>query len=81
MRILAIAATLMLLFACKGERPPRDYRDTPPAATHPADSSAEAPGVKPTPEPDSGAGGNPAREPVPGETTTTGLKDQPPKGH
>src|SRR5436305_14870 len=44
MRITIIAASvLLLLSACRGEKPPRDYQNAPPAMTHPPTSSAQTP--------------------------------------
>jgi hypothetical protein len=70
MRITIIAASvLLLLSACRGEKPPRDYQNEPPAMTHPPTSSAQTPSANgmrgPGPEPSKGAEGrNITREPA-----------------
>jgi hypothetical protein len=70
MRTTIIAASLLLLLsACRGEKPPRDYQNAPPAMTHPPTSSAQTPtanGMRgPAPEPSKGAEGrNITREPA-----------------
>jgi hypothetical protein len=70
MRITIIAASvLLLLSACRGEKPPRDYQNAPPAMTHPPTSSAQTPSANgmrgPGPEPSKGAEGrNITREPA-----------------
>ena len=56
MRITSAAVvTLALLAACRGERVPRDYQNTPPAVTHPVTSSQQTPTAHglpgPAPEP------------------------------
>ncbi|HKO02978.1 MAG TPA: hypothetical protein VJ032_14865 [Thermoanaerobaculia bacterium] len=55
------AAAALLLAGCRGEPVPRDYRNHPPAMTHPASSSAETPtanGMRgAAPEPSQGAEG------------------------
>src|SRR5436305_2015586 len=37
MRTTVAIAAVVLLAACRGERVPRDYQNTPPAAAHPQD--------------------------------------------
>ena len=66
---LAASAALLLLAACRGERPPRDYQNSPPAMTHPATTSSQTPSAHgmpgPAPEPSKGAEGkNVGRKPV-----------------
>lgn len=70
----------VVLAACRGERPPRDYQNNPPAMTHPVDSSAQSPANQgmpgPKPEPSYGPEGK-TTQPVTATTTTT-LPDQAP---
>ena len=58
---IAIAAALVFLGACRGEKTPRDFQNAPPAMTHPANSSAQTPTAHgmpgPAPEPSKGAEG------------------------
>ena len=66
---LAASAALLLLVACRGERPPRDYQNNPPAMTHPATTSSQTPTANgmpgAAPEPSKGAEGrNVGRKPV-----------------
>src|SRR6185503_1940184 len=77
--ILIIAA----LAACRGEPTPRDYQNAPPAMTHPADSSAQAPSQhgmgQATPEPTSGVEGTAAPNTHSGaDPKTTTMPDTPP---
>jgi len=65
----AATAALLLLSACRGERPPRDYQNNPPAMTHPATTSSQTPTAQgmpgAAPEPSKGAEGkNVQRKPV-----------------
>ena len=82
MKIALAAATLSLL-ACRGEAPPRDYQNNPPAMTHPVTSKAQTPSQNgmpaAAPEPSTGAEGPsaPYRAKDPTAPTTT-LKDQAP---
>jgi hypothetical protein len=84
MRITIIAASvLLLLSACRGEKPPRDYQNAPPAMTHPPTSSAQTPtanGMRgPAPEPSKGAEGrNITREPASATAGTATLGNQAP---
>ena len=43
MRITTALAAAALLVACRGERVPRDYQNSPPAVTHPVTSSQQTP--------------------------------------
>jgi hypothetical protein len=75
---LAASAAFLLLVACRGERPPRDYQNSPPAMTHPATTSSQTPSANgmpgAAPEPSRGAEGrNVSRKPV------TPLPATPPK--
>ena len=77
MRLTAALAVTLLLAACRGERVPRDYQNTPPAVTHPVTSSQQTPTAHglpgPSPEPSTGVEGKslaPAKK----------LKDQAPSG-
>ena len=75
MRITIALAAAALLAACRGERVPRDYQNTPPAVTHPVTSSQQTPTAHglpgPAPEPSKGVEGpNPPPKPK--------LKDQAP---
>ena len=78
--LLIIAA----LAACRGEPTPRDYQNAPPAMTHPADSSAQAPSQhgmgQATPEPTSGVEGTaaPANTQSGPDPKTTTMPDTPP---
>jgi hypothetical protein len=84
MRITIIAASVVLLFsACRGEKPPRDYQNAPPAMTHPPTSSAQTPtanGMRgPAPEPSKGAEGiNVTRQPASGTAANEKLGNQAP---
>jgi hypothetical protein len=40
---LAACAAFFLLTACRGERTPRDYQNSPPAMTHPPTTSSQTP--------------------------------------
>src|SRR4051794_7997370 len=82
MRIVLAAATLSLL-ACRGEAPPRDYQNNPPAMTHPPNSKAQTPAQNgmpaPSPEPSSGAEGMSAPyKPKDPTAPSTTMKDQAP---
>ena len=57
--LVATAALLLLLAACRGEPAPRDYQNSPPAMTHPATTSSQTPTGMPgaAPEPSKGAEG------------------------
>ncbi|MGH9421282.1 MAG: hypothetical protein ACRD3J_14990 [Thermoanaerobaculia bacterium] len=61
MRITIAASILLLFAACRGEKPPRDYQNAPPAMTHPPTSSAQTPTAHglpgAAPEPSKGAEG------------------------
>jgi hypothetical protein len=67
MRSLAMFTAAALLAACRGEPVPRDYRNEPPAMTHPVTTSSGTPTAHgmpgPAPEPSSGAEGG-ATKPV-----------------
>jgi hypothetical protein len=84
MRITIVAASLLLLLAaCRGEKPPRDYQNAPPAMTHPATSSAQTPtanGMRgAAPQPSKGAEGiNVTRQPDSPNPPTEKLKNQAP---
>jgi hypothetical protein len=83
MRITIVAATLLLLAACRGEKVPRDYQNAPPAMTHPPMSSSQTPtanGMRgPSPQPSKGAEGiNVTRQPSSGTTPTEKLGNQAP---
>ncbi len=75
MRLPVALAVALLLVACRGERVPRDYQNTPPAVTHPVTSSQQTPTAHglpgPSPEPSTGVEGK--RLPPPAK-----LKDQAP---
>jgi hypothetical protein len=84
MRTAIIAASLLLLLsACRGEKPPRDYQNAPPAMTHPPTSSAQTPtanGMRgPAPEPSKGAEGrNVTRQPASPTPPTETIGNQAP---
>jgi hypothetical protein len=80
---IAVAAALILLGACRGEKTPRDYQNAPPAMTHPAKSSAQTPAANgmpgPAPEPSKGAEGpNITRKPASPVPPTEKLGNQAP---
>lgn len=72
------AAAALLLAGCRGEPVPRDYQNHPPAATHPATSSAETPtanGMRgAAPEPSKGAEGK-AIDPQPATPQNAPVTD------
>ena len=83
MRTIAIAAAALALAACRGEKPPRDYQNNPPAMTHPVTTSSDTPTAhgmpNAAPEPNSGVEGkNITRKPINPVPPSTTLKDQPP---
>jgi len=75
------AAFFVLAAACRGETPPRDYQNNPPAMTHPPQTQSQTPtaqGLPPAaPEPSTAVEGKTTKpvDPVPASGT---LKDQPP---
>lgn len=82
MRYVVLAA-LLLSLACRGERPPRDYQNAPPAMTHPPQTQSQTPaqnGMPPAaPEPSKGAEGrNITRQPASPVPATPKVKDQAP---
>ena len=81
MRITIALAAATLLVACRGERVPRDYQDSPPAVTHPVTSSQQTPTASglPNAAPESTAaeGKTNGKAVSPVQTSTT-LKDQAP---
>jgi len=83
MRITIIVSILLLFAACRGQRPPRDYQNEPPAMTHPPTSSAQTPAAHgmpgATPEPSKGAEGkNITRQPASPIPATEKLGNQAP---
>jgi hypothetical protein len=73
----------LLAAGCRGERPPRDYQNNPPAMTHPVDSKSQSPAQHgmpgPGPEPSSGAEGTVApNQPVSPIPPTNTLGDNAP---
>jgi len=82
-RKIALAAATISLFACRGEPPPRDYQNNPPAMTHSPQSKNQTPSQHgmpaAAPEPNSGVEGTAAprdpklkdQAPVTGTTATT----------
>jgi hypothetical protein len=84
MRItLSLAAALVLLVACRGEKVPRDYQNAPPAMMHPATSSTQTPAANgmpgPAPEPSKGAeGSNITGQPTTALPATSTLGNQAP---
>ena len=75
------AAVMLSLLACRGEPPPRDYQNNPPAMTHPVTSSSQSPAQNgmpgPSKEPTSGAEGQ-TTKPINPIAPTVTLKDQAP---
>ncbi len=80
---VALAFAMLSLLACRGEAPPRDYQNNPPAMTHPVTKKSDAPSQNgmpgPAPEPSKGAEGPsaPYKAKSP-DTPTTTMKDQAP---
>ena len=80
--VVALAVTLA---ACRGEPPPRDYQNAPPAMTDPPATKSEAPATagqgQPSPEPSTGVEGKAEPyKPVtpPSQPTTTTMEDTKP---
>ena len=83
MRITIAAAALLLITACRGEKPPRDYQNAPPAMRHPPMSSTQTPTVNgmrgASAEPSKGAeGSNVTGQPASPIPPTEKLKNQAP---
>jgi hypothetical protein len=81
--MIAVAAVLVLLGGCRGEKAPRDYQNAPPAMTHPANSSAQTPTANgmpgPAAEPSKGAEGpNITQKPSGPAPATDTLRNQAP---
>jgi hypothetical protein len=80
-RSVLLIAALSLAAACRGEKPPRDYQNEPPAMTHPPKSVSQTPAAKglpgPKPELSKDAEG-PATKPVTPVPPPPKLKDQAP---
>lgn len=82
----ALAIAIVVAFVgCRGEPVPRDYRNHPPAMTHPVDSKDQAPSQHgmgaATPETGTGGEGQTLQPVVPGTTTpatTTATTTTPP---
>lgn len=78
MRFTVVVAVL-LLSGCRGEPPPRDYQNSPPAATHPVTSSEQSPSAHgmtgAAPEPNTGVEGKNNQKPVSPIPATLTLKD------
>lgn len=82
MRHIALL-TVVALVACRGENPPRDYQNHPPAATRPVTTSSGTPTAHgmpgAAPEPSKGVEGkNITGQPVSATTPTTTIPDQAP---
>jgi hypothetical protein len=82
MRITALFLAVALL-GCRGEKTPRDYQNSPPAATHPVTTSSGTPTAHgmpgAAPEPSTGVEGkNVTGQPVNATTPTTTIKDNAP---
>jgi hypothetical protein len=78
-----LAATLLFLGACRGEKVPRDYQNAPPAMRHPPTSSAQTPSANgmrgAAPQPSKGAeGANVTRQPTSATAPTETLGNQAP---
>lgn len=77
----AFAALFVLAAACRGETPPRDYQNNPPAMTHPPQTQSQTPtaqGLPPAaPEPSTAVEGK-TTKPVDPARPADKLKDQPP---
>jgi hypothetical protein len=83
MRSAYLLASVAFLAACRGERTPRDYQNSPPAMTHPVTTSSQSPTANgmpgPAPEPSKGAEGqNQGNKPESPTAATLTLKDQAP---
>jgi hypothetical protein len=81
-RKIALAAATFSLLACRGEPPPRDYQNNPPATHAPANKN-QTPSQhgmpEPSAEPSSGAEGPSAPYKPKSETApTVTMKDQSP---
>jgi hypothetical protein len=83
MRTIAVAALVLTVASCRGEKVPRDYQNQPPAMTHPVTTSSGTPTAhgmpNAAPEPSKGAEGkNVQRQPTNPTAPTTTLGDQAP---
>lgn len=80
-RRVAIAALVLAVAACRGEKVPRDYQNEPPAMTHPVTTSSGTPTAhgmpNAAPEPSKGVEGKTQKPTGPIPPTAT-LRDQPP---
>jgi len=80
-RKIALAAATLSLLACRGETPPRDYQNNPPAMTHSPQNKNQTPSQHgmpaAAPEPNSGVEGTAApqnpklKDQAPTDTTAT----------
>ena len=77
-----VAALAVAALACRGEAPPRDYQNAPPAMTHPAKSAKQTPSANgmpaAAPEPSKGAEGMTTKPVDPVPAPPAKLKDQAP---
>ncbi|MGZ4810214.1 MAG: hypothetical protein ACXVJT_12645 [Thermoanaerobaculia bacterium] len=78
----AVIALVVAIAACRGESPPRDYQNSPPAMTHPPQTQSQTPTAHGMPqakaEPSTGVEGQTTKPVDPTKATTT-LKDQAPQ--
>jgi len=78
----AVIALFVVVTACRGESPPRDYQNNPPAMRHPPHSQSQTPTAHGMPnakaEPSTGVEGQ-TTKPVNPTAATTTLKDQAPQ--
>jgi hypothetical protein len=78
----AVIALFVVVAACRGESPPRDYQNSPPAMRHPPQTQSQTPTAQGLPqakaEPSTGVEGQ-TTKPVDPTAVTTTLKDQPPQ--
>jgi hypothetical protein len=78
---IAVIAFVIAAAACRGESPPRDYQNNPPAMTHPPQTQSQTPAAHgmpgPKPEPSTGVEGQ-TTKPVDPLAAPTTMKDRPP---
>lgn len=83
MRITAVVFMGIALAACRGEKTPRDYQNSPPAVTRPVTTSSGTPTAhgmpNAAPEPSKGVEGkNVSRQPTDPLAPTATIKDTAP---
>lgn len=82
MRRFVIAAAVLAMLACRGEKTPRDYENEPPAMTHPPTNAKQTPAANgmqgAPPEPSKGVEGKTTQPVNPVPAPPPKLKDQAP---